>query len=310
MTHRTSYRGTFAGAMVLIAALTINAPTASAQQRSPEDQASARAAMDEAVKALDQSQQLKKLSQRAKRELVEFAIGNVLFVMAHEMGHVLINEMDLPVLGREEDAADSYAVLVALQLQTSFSERVLLEAAKGWFLSSRRDKKEGNALAFYDEHGLDLQRAYNVVCMMHGSNPEKFKELAEEAKLPEERQPSCRRDFRNAQWSWDQVLKQHRRGPDGPRTTHNVTYKDEEKYPVASKVLREIGVLEFFANHATEGFTWRSPFSLVARSCDEPNATWNIGERTLTLCYELVEEFVDLFADYSKELPRSHRPKQ
>jgi hypothetical protein len=71
-----------------------------------------------------------------------------------------------------------------------------------------------------------------------------------------------------------------------------------------------MGVLEFFASHATEGFSWRSPFSIVARSCDEPNATWNIAERTLTVCYELVEEFVQLFADYSKELPRSRRSKQ
>src|SRR5262245_2811463 len=53
---RTSYRGRLAGAMIMTA-LVVGAPTASAQ--SPEALARARAAMDEAVKALDQSPELK-----------------------------------------------------------------------------------------------------------------------------------------------------------------------------------------------------------------------------------------------------------
>ena len=132
---------------------------------------------------------LKKLSPQTKKQLVEFVVGNTLFVMAHELGHGLINEMNMPVLGREEDAADSFAVVTALKMSSGFSERVLIEAAKGWVLASKRDKKQGNALAFYDEHGLDLQRAYNVVCFMVGSDPEKYKTLAADTKLPEERQP-------------------------------------------------------------------------------------------------------------------------
>ena len=76
------------------------------------------------------------MSPQEKRQLVEFVIGNTLFVMAHEMGHGLINEMNMPVLGREEDAADSFAVVTALKMGSGFSERVLIEAAKGWVLSS------------------------------------------------------------------------------------------------------------------------------------------------------------------------------
>jgi Putative metallopeptidase len=171
MTHRISYRRHLAVAMT-VAALLVNAPMASAQPS--EAQSRIRTGIDEAVQALDTSPRLKKLSPQAKKALVEFVLGNTLFVMAHEMGHALINQMDMPVLGREEDAADSFAVVTALNMHSGFSERVLIEAGKGWVLSSKRDKKQGNALAFYDEHGLDLQRAYNVVCMMVGSDPEKF----------------------------------------------------------------------------------------------------------------------------------------
>ena len=137
--------------------------------------------------------------------------------MAHEIGHGLINEVNMPVLGREEDAADSFAVVSALKMASVFTERVLIEASKGWLLAAKRDKKRGNALAFYDEHGLDLQRAYTVVCFMVGSDPEKYKALAADTKLPEYRQTSCVWEWKNTAWSWDEMLKPHLRSADKPK---------------------------------------------------------------------------------------------
>jgi hypothetical protein len=304
MTHRTSYRRHLTGA-ITIAALMVNVPTAAAQLT--EQQSRFVAGIDEAVKALDSAPRLKKMSPQAKRQLVEFVVGNTLFVMAHEMGHVLVNEMSMPVLGREEDAADSFAVVTALRMGSGFSERVLMEATKGWVLASKRDKKQGNALAFYDEHGLDLQRAYNVVCFMVGSDPEKYKTLAADTKLPEERQASCVRDYKTTAWSWDEMLKPHLRAADKPKVTIKVDYQDDEKYALQVRILRHMGMLEAFAAYAADRYVWPNPFSIVARSCGEPNATWNIGARTLTLCYELASEFIELFQGYSKALPRKYR---
>jgi hypothetical protein len=131
------------------------------------------------------------------------------------------------VLGPEEDAADGFAAIIGLKMGTAMSQGVLIEAAKGWFYSDRRDSREGNKIAFYDEHGIDKQRAYNVVCLMVGSDPEKFKDLAEATKLPEERQATCVGDYSNASWSWDTVLKPHRRAPDQPKTTIGISYRGE-----------------------------------------------------------------------------------
>ncbi len=308
MTHRISYRRHLAGAMTVAAALLVNAPTASAQPS--ERQARIAAGMDEAVKALDSSPKLKKMSPQAKKQLVEFVVGNTLFVMAHEMGHALISEMNMPVLGREEDAADSFAVVTALKIGSAGSQRVLIEATKGWVLSSKRDKKQGSALAYYDEHGLDLQRAYNVVCMMVGSDPAKFKALAEETKLPEERQTSCVRDYKTTTWSWDQMLKPHIRSADQPKTAIKVEYQDDKKFEIQARVLRQMGLLEALATHAADRYAWPTPFAIVARSCGDPNATWNFGARTLTLCYELANEFIQLFQGYSGKLPRKLRAKR
>src|SRR6188474_1051846 len=94
MVQKISYRRHMIGAMTA-AALIVSAPMAIAQP-SPEQQAKFRAAIDEAVKALDSSPKLKKLSPETKRQLVEFVLGNTLFVMAHEMGHALMYEMNMP----------------------------------------------------------------------------------------------------------------------------------------------------------------------------------------------------------------------
>jgi hypothetical protein len=305
--RRISYRRRLTGAM-MIAALMVNTPTATAQTF--EQKSRIRTGIDEAIQAVDHLPSMKKMSPQEKRELVEFVVGKTLFVMAHEIGHVVINELDLPVLGREEDAADSFAIILALQLRSAFSERVLMEAAKGWLLSSYRDKKAKTALAFYGEHGVDLQRAYHVVCMMVGSDPDRFNALANEAKLPEWRQRSCVRDYRAAAWSWERVLKPHRRTADQPKVTIKVEYKDEEKFPVTTGILRHMGVLEAFADNAADRFAWPRPFSMEARACDEPNARWFFGTQTLVLCHELVGHFVELFQSYSRKLPARLRSKR
>jgi hypothetical protein len=307
VTRRISYRRRLTGAMI-VAALMVNTPTATAQ--TPEQKSRIRTGIDEAIQAVDHLPSMKKMSPQEKRELVEFTVGKTLFVMAHEMGHVVINELDLPVLGREEDAADSFAIIMALQLRSAFSERVLMETAKGWVLSSYRDKKANTALAFYGEHGLDRQRAYHVICMMVGSDPDRFKTLAKEAKLPEWRQRSCVRDYGAAAWSWEKALKPHLRSADQPKVTIKVEYKDEERFPITAGILRHMGVLEAFADNAADRFAWPRPFSMEARACGEPNARWFFATQTLVLCHELVGHFVALFQSYSRKLPTRLRSKR
>ena len=263
------------------------------------------AGIDEAVKALDHIPRLKKLSPQAKKALVEFIVGNTLFVLGHEMGHGVINEMNMPVLGREEDAADSFAITTAIKMNTKFSERVLEEQVKGLLFSTKRAKKEGDAPAFYDEHGLDPQRAYNIVCYMYGSNPEKYKQLAKDTKLPEERQESCIWDYKNVAWSWDEMLKPHLRKPDDPKVDIKINYQDSKKYAVQEEVLRQMGLFEALASHLADRYVWPKPFVMEARECGEANARWK--GRTLTLCYELAGDFADLFLGYWKTVPRKYR---
>ena len=119
---------------------------------------------------------------------MEFVAGNVIFATVHEVGHMVVTELGLPVLGREEDAADSFAVVTMLKVGDNLSDHILIQSARGWFMSDARAKKQKGRSSFYDAHGLDRQRAYNIVCLMVGGDPERFSMAAE--------LPKCRRSGR------------------------------------------------------------------------------------------------------------------
>jgi len=302
MTHRVSFQCYLAGVLT-VATLIIDASSANAQP-TQQEQARIASGIDKAVEVLGSEPRLKRLSAPARRQLMEFVLGNVLFAIGHEMGHGLINEMNLPVLGREEDAADSFATVNALKVSSNFSERVLIEAGKGLMLSAKRDKRKGNSPVFYGEHSLDPQRAYSMICLMVGSSPEKYRQLATETKLPEERQKSCVYEWKNSAWSWDEMLQKHLRD-DKAKTAVQVEYEDTKKYAVHARILRSMGLLETVAARMADRYAWPNPVTIEARSCGTANARWR--QRTLTLCYELVDEFIELYLHYSKTLRRKYR---
>ena len=234
------------------------------------------------------------------RDGVEFVTGNVLFVLVHETAHALISELGLPVLGREEDAADALATIVALKMANSFADRVVTNAARGWFLADQRDRKEGSPSTFYDEHGMDLQRAYYIVCLMVGGEPEKFADLAKEVKLPEERQGTCQGDFSNSSWSWEQVLKPHMRKPDDPKTKIAVNYGPPGEYATLAELGRKLQILESVAEWLSENFIWKRPIALEMQQCGSPGARWELDTKKLIVCYEIIREFVQLHRGYGQ----------
>jgi hypothetical protein len=129
-----------------------------------------------------------------------------------------------------------------------FSVNVLVQAAHGMFLMDRRDRKHGEAPDFYDAHSLDQQRAFQIVCLMVGSDAQQFKEPADWVHLPESRQRSCRNDYDSATSAWQSVLKGHLRAADQPNSTIDIAYEiGHGKLDNCARSFRSIGLLETFA---------------------------------------------------------------
>jgi hypothetical protein len=268
------------------------------------------ARIDAAALALGSNPRFKNLSPKYRQQLAEFVSGNMLFVLLHELAHAAIAQMGLPVLGREEDAADSYAATRLITMGSEFSDRVVIEAAKGWFMADRRDQKEGDTVAYYDEHGLNQVRAYQIACYLVGFDKVKFKDLATETKLPQDRQDSCAKDYGKASKSWDLVLQPHLRAPDQPKTNIDVVYGEGKgRLETAAQIARAIMLLEPVAQIAADLYAWPAPFTLQMQSCGFPNAGWVDSALTLTLCYELSRDFAELYRAYGSAPPEARKQK-
>ncbi len=234
-----------------------------------------------------------------RKHIVEFVAGNVMFVLTHELGHAVVSEMGIPVLGRLEDAADSFAITAMLEMGTDMSVRTLIEATRGWFLSSRREAAEGVTMRFFDAHALSSQRAYQIICLMVGSDPMRFDALAAESNMPLSRRQSCAADFSNASWSWEKVLRPHLRDEATKPVAIAVQYEPGRgDLAVYERALRATQMLERMAYKASHKLNWRAPFRIEARNCGMPNAYWSLPSRTLVVCYELAADFAQLFRQY------------
>jgi hypothetical protein len=135
---------------------------------------------------------------------------------------------------------------------------------------------------------------------MVGADPEKYKALAVETELPQERQTACVYEWKNTAWSWEEMLTQRLRTADQPKVAVKVEYEETEKHAVQARILRHMGLLEAFAMNAADHYVWPNPLTFEARSCGMANARWGI-------CYELADEFIELFLGYSGVVPRRYR---
>jgi hypothetical protein len=265
---------------------------------SPEATRSFQAKIAEVARALAAEPEVKRIAASKRQAAVEFIVGNMLFVATHEMGHALLAETKLPALAGEEQAADDFAVLTALKLgEAGLSDRVLIEAAKGWFVSSRR-KDNATAPDFYAQHSFNGRRGVRIACLMLGADRARFGALADEIRLPQDRQRNCGWDYDTATRSWDRALAPFRRAADQPKAQIDVIYGAAEGALAAyAQALRNLQLLETIAAYAADRFAWAAPIVIEMRSCGEPGAKWVIPARRLHICYEMAQDLAQLYRD-------------
>lgn len=132
------------------------------------------------------------------------------FVLLHEFGHALIDLYGLPVLGKEEDAADSVAT-VFLTTTVKNGAEYAFDAARFFNAMSARQRKLAPS-AYWDEHSLDKQRAYAIVCWIAGSSEDDMATVRHLGILDDARLRRCPSEYQQKVRSWDTLLEPHTRG--------------------------------------------------------------------------------------------------
>ena len=120
-------------------------------------------------------------------------MGPTLEVFLHEVGHAVFDYLSVPILGREEDAADQFAAYVLLQFAESDARRLIYGVAYSYKIDAFKPSTRKNPFA--DEHGLPAQRFYNVLCMAYGADPKLFADLVDKGYLPRERAERCADEY-------------------------------------------------------------------------------------------------------------------
>ena len=229
---------------------------------------------------------------------MDFAMHDATFTMYHEIGHMLVGELGLPVLGKEEDAADALAAIMLLNDDTDDdSYNALVDSADGWYFNAVKSTGSGvEDFSYYDEHSLDIQRAYAMVCMMVGKDPDAFADTAEAYELDQDRVDGCAYTYAQGESAWKTLLDPHK-VTDAPGAEITISYEEAGDYGEFASELQGREVLERAAALVTEKYVLPNPVTFRAALCGEPNAYYSPSESQVTYCYELAADMFNLYVN-------------
>ena len=112
----------------------------------------------------------------------------------------------VPVLGREEDAADQVSAYLILNLGKAEARRLIGGV-------SYAHKTEANAAMaplamtqFADAHGTPAQRFYNVLCIAFGADAQLFGDFVEKGHLPKERAEDCKDEYQQVANAYEKLI--------------------------------------------------------------------------------------------------------
>jgi hypothetical protein len=158
-------------------------------------------------------------------------VGATVDVFLHEVGHAVFDLLDVPVLGREEDAADFFSAYIILQSTPSVAHTLIggvaylyakdvkdaqdkaqddvQKAAQGDAQAMSQkvaQRKTALVKSFADEHGLPAQRYFNLLCIAYGSNPKTYADAITVGRLTKERAEGCEDEYNQIEFAIDKLI--------------------------------------------------------------------------------------------------------
>jgi hypothetical protein len=132
-------------------------------------------------------------------------LGPLLDVFLHESGHAVFDFLNIPVLGREEDAADQFSAYIMLQYDKERARRLILGSAYQYKMDVKDPNVAMPVTKFSDEHGIPAQRFFNILCLAYGSDPALFADLVGRY-LPKDRAEVCEYEYQRARFALQTLI--------------------------------------------------------------------------------------------------------
>ncbi|WP_299043721.1 DUF4344 domain-containing metallopeptidase [uncultured Tateyamaria sp.] len=216
----------------------------------------------------------------ANEEREAFVKANLLGIFYHELGHALIDILQLPVFGQEEDAADVASILLIDGFYEEEAAQALAYDTAFGFLA---EADFAGDVAYWDVHGPDEQRFYNTVCLFYGANPGAREDFAIDLGLPEERADTCPEEFQLALDSWGPAFD------DIAGRGDTILFDDGGHALLTSEVMAaEVAALN-------EDFELPTTLGVRIESCGEANAFYDLGTTEIIMCTEFEDHLRQLY---------------
>jgi len=136
-------------------------------------------------------------------------MGQCFYVFAHEMGHAMFDVLGVPVMGREEDAADNFATYLMLRFGDEEARALITGAAYSYNKYVQGSQVTVPLAAFSDAHSAPAQRFYNLLCTAYGSDQARYGDFVEKEYLPKSRAGSCMREFNTTAFAFRELISPH-----------------------------------------------------------------------------------------------------
>ena len=130
------------------------------------------------------------------------------FILGHELGHALIHQLNVPLTGMEEDSADGFATFFTVNDKDTGPNAALGAAVLFDAMGSKRPNL--TLEDFSSDHPVILQRVYNFLCAVVGSDPQRLQNsLVTDGYIPQIRALLCRKEWTQLNYGWWTLLEPH-----------------------------------------------------------------------------------------------------
>jgi hypothetical protein len=139
---------------------------------------------------------------------IDALTGPFVDTVLHEFAHALFDYTDVPILGREEDAADQVSAYIYLQLGKDEAHRLIMGTVYTYLIEVQ-DTDAPDMEEYADEHSTSEQRAFNLMCIAYGADPKLFKELVVLGELPQARVEICEEEYELISYAYETLIGPH-----------------------------------------------------------------------------------------------------
>lgn len=214
-----------------------------------------------------------------------FARDVLLHVVLHELGHALVREFDLPVLGNEETLADAFATHYLVHHLPDRAPAVLEARVRSWLIEAAEVPRV--EWPIHGEHDHDARRAFCTVALAVAADGKAYAKLAELVGMTEREVRRAKDYGAEVHRSWRRILQPLWMPQGQPSKEARVDCPAND--PLFSQ-LHELGLVEEL-ERAVRRFDWHSQVT-VRFAPGDGGAAWSRSTRTVTVQAGYLRRFV------------------